>query len=158
MATPSVVIWAEFTADGCVVYGRQYNELAVVSRRLLWEQLDKDTVSAVIKDVTEAVMNSKKETNMTMVRKIDLKHHIDDKGQIIKTGNGVPIPEEEPLILFRARDRLAVPMLRAYRELCIADGCNDFQLGQIDELITRFVTFASANPQVMKQPGITRGL
>jgi hypothetical protein len=95
---------------------------------------------------------------MSIVRKIDLKHHIDEKGRIVKTGNGVPIPEAEPLILFRGRDRLAVPLLTAYRQLCIADGCNDFQLGQIDELIQRFRTFAEANPQTMKQPGSTRGL
>ena len=93
-----------------------------------------------------------------IVRKIDLKHHIDETGEIIKTGNGVPIQHDEPLILFRARDRLAVPMLNAYRKLCIDDGCNDFQLGQIDELIARFKAFAIENPAAMKQPGITRGL
>lgn len=95
---------------------------------------------------------------MAIVRKIDLKHHINEKGEIVKTGNGVVVPDHEPLILFRGRDRLAVPMLRAYRQLCIDDGCNDFQLGQIDELIGRFVKFAEDNPQTMKQPGITRGL
>lgn len=94
----------------------------------------------------------------TIVRKIDLKHHIDDKGQIVKTGNGVPIPDNEPLVLFRGRDRLAVPLLLKYREFCERDGCNDFQLGQVDQLIKRFADFASDNPDVMKQPGITRGL
>ena len=95
---------------------------------------------------------------MAIIRKIDLKHHIDEKGQIVKTGNGVPIPEEEPTILFRGRDRLSVPMLQAYRVLCVEDGCNDFQLGQIDELIARFTRFAEQHPDVMKQPGVTRGL
>ncbi len=93
-----------------------------------------------------------------IVRRIDLKHHIDEEGQIVKSGNGVPIPEGEPLILFRGRDRLAVPMLNAYRKLCVEDGCNDFQLGQVDELIARFKAFAVENAGVMKQPGITRGL
>lgn len=93
-----------------------------------------------------------------IVRHIDLKHHIDDKGQIVKTGNGVPIPAEEPLILFRGRDRLALPLLLAYERFCIEDGCNDFQLGQIRELVGKFKDFADANPQTMKQPGITRGL
>lgn len=91
-------------------------------------------------------------------RQIDLKHHIDDEGRLIKSGNGVEIPHEEPLILFRGRDRLAVPLLLHYRELCAADGCNDFQLGQVAELIARFVFFRNAHPEVMKQPGITRGL
>lgn len=95
---------------------------------------------------------------MAIVRQIDLKHHIDEKGEIVKTGNGVPIPHDEPLILFRGRDRLAVPMLLQYRELCAQDGCNDFQLGQIDELIEKFHAFTMTHPEAMKQPGITRGL
>lgn len=93
-----------------------------------------------------------------IVRTIDLKHHIDEKGQIVKTGNSVPIPDDEPLILFRGRDRLAVPMLENYRRLCVEDGCNDFQLGQIDALIARFKVFAVEHPATMKQPGVTRGL
>ena len=104
-------------------------------------------------------LSSERSQLMSVVkRKIDLKHHVDDQFQIVKTGNGVPIPEAEPLILFRARDRLAVPMLRAYRQLCVDDGCNDFQLGQIDELIARFEAFARENRATMKQPGVTRGL
>lgn len=94
---------------------------------------------------------------MAIIRQIDLKHHVDEHGEIVKTTNGVVIPREEPLILFRGRDYLAVSLLEEYKKLCVADGCNDFQTGQIDELITRFKTFASANPQTMKQPGVTRG-
>ncbi len=93
-----------------------------------------------------------------IMRQIDLKHHVDQYFQIVKTGNGQPIPDTEPLMLFRGRDRLAIPMLLAYRQLCIEDGCNDFQLGQIDELIEKFRRFALDNPQTMKQPGVTRGL
>jgi hypothetical protein len=92
------------------------------------------------------------------MRTIDLKHHIDENCEIVKTTNGTIIPRDEPTILFRGRDHLAVPMLRAYRELCVADGCNDYQLDSIDELIKRFAQFASERPDVMKQPGVTRGL
>lgn len=92
-----------------------------------------------------------------IVRKIDLKHHIDQCGDIVKTGNGVVVPLDEPLILFRGRDKLALPMLEYYRELCFNDGCNDFQLGQVDELIRKFREFAEISP-TMKQPGVTRGL
>jgi hypothetical protein len=95
---------------------------------------------------------------MAIVRQIDLKHHVDEHGQIVKTGNNVVIPLDEPLILFRARDRLAVPMLAAYLSICIDDGCNDFQQNQINELIASFKKFAADNPQTMKQPGVTRGL
>jgi len=95
---------------------------------------------------------------MGIVRQIDLKHHIDENGDIVKTGNGVVVSREEPTILFRGRDYLAVPLLIKYREMCVKDGCNDFQLKQMDELVERFAKFARENPDVMKQPGITRGL
>lgn len=91
------------------------------------------------------------------MRRIDLKHHVDGD-QIIKTGNGQPIPEEEPLVLFRARDYLVVRLLEHYRKLCEVDGCNEFQLEGVDELIDRFSRFAVEHPERMKQPGITRGL
>lgn len=95
---------------------------------------------------------------MAIVRQIDLKHHIDENGDIVKTTNNQVISRDEPTILFRARDYLAVPLLIKYREMCKADGCNDFQLKQVTELIDRFARFAVEHPEVMKQPGITRGL
>lgn len=105
-----------------------------------------------------------KETNMgeadktDIVRRIDLKHHINSKGEIVKTTNGTIIDPSEPTILFRGRDHLAVPLLLKYREMCAADGCNDYQLSSVDELIRRFAQFAEEHPDVMKQPGVTRGL
>jgi hypothetical protein len=95
---------------------------------------------------------------MAIARQIDLKHHVDEKGQIVKTGNGVVVPLDEPLILFRGRDYLAVPLLMRYYEMCERDGCNDFQLGQVQALIDKFSTYAHEHPEAMKQPGITRGL
>ncbi len=90
------------------------------------------------------------------MRRIDEKHHIEGE-KIIKTTNGQEVPETEPTILFRGRDKLALPMLRFYRALCVADGCNDFQLSSMDKMIGAFEDFAAESP-TMKQPGITRGL
>lgn len=88
--------------------------------------------------------------------RIDNKHHLEGE-RIIKTGNGQPIDlEKEPVILFRGRDRLALPMLRHYRELCVQDGCTDFQLASLDDMIRRFQEFADTSP-TMKQPGCTMG-
>lgn len=92
-----------------------------------------------------------------IVKQIDLKHHIDEQGRIIKSTNGQPIPDDEPLMLFRGRDHLAIPMLLNYRLLCEHDGCNEFQLEQVDGLIRKFKQWAAENPDKMKQPGITRG-
>jgi hypothetical protein len=110
---------------------------------------------------------------MILKKRIDEKHHmqVDIPEEIlkpeaigdppiaislVKTGNGVPVPNDEPVILFRGRDKLAVPMLERYRELCVEDGCNDFQLASMDTMINAFKEFARTS-STMKQPGITRG-
>ena len=76
-----------------------------------------------------------------------------------RKGDGTfePIPDDEPVILFRGRDKLALPMLRFYRELCVRDGCTDFQLESMDDMIRRFQEFADAS-STMKQPGCTKGM
>jgi len=90
------------------------------------------------------------------MRVIDRKYHIEGE-QIIKSTNGVAIPEGEPLILFRGRDRLALPMLRAYREICVQDGCTQYHIDALDQVIADFEAFAVGSPQAMKQPGCTLG-
>ncbi len=88
--------------------------------------------------------------------RLDNKHHLEGE-KVVKTGNGVPIDlEAEPVILFRGRDKLALPMLRHYRELCIADGCTDYQMQSMDDMIRRFEEFAQQS-STMKQPGCTLG-
>lgn len=95
---------------------------------------------------------------MKVVRMIDLKHGITDDGRLVKVlsdGELAQIPENEPLILFRGRDKLALPMLRYYRSLCLEDGVTDYQKHAIEEMINRFGIYADEN--ITKQPGITRG-
>ena len=90
------------------------------------------------------------------MRQIDPKYHIENE-QIIKTTNGVSIPLEEPLILFRGRDRLARKMLYKYFELCAEDGCTSYQLEGIQNRIKAFEDFYQENLEIMKQPGCTLG-
>lgn len=77
---------------------------------------------------------------------------------IVKSSNGEPIPPDEPVVLFRARDHNALPMLQAYRQICVDDGCNDYHLAGVDALIEGFQRFWAEHPERMKQPGVTRGL
>lgn len=109
---------------------------------------------------------------MIIARKpIDLKHHVEahvdvDHGTgetkvqlfIVKSTNEQSVPDEEPLILFRGRDHLAIPLLAYYAQLCKIDGCNDFQMDSINRVALRFREFAEQYPERMKQPGVTRGL
>lgn len=77
--------------------------------------------------------------------------------QIVKIANGEVLPDEEPLFLVRARDHLALPMLHKYREMMVTDGCNDYILNLMDEMLAQFDDFQKRYPERMKQPGITRG-
>jgi hypothetical protein len=86
---------------------------------------------------------------------IDEKHHIEVK--IIKTTNDQPIPDNEPTILFRGRDKLALPMLRYYKELCEKDGATAYQLHSMDVMINKFIDFEREHGDKMKQPGVTLG-
>jgi hypothetical protein len=88
------------------------------------------------------------------MRRIDEKHSVDGD-KIVKTKTLEVIEESEPTILFRARDRLALPMLRYYKALCEEDGATEYQLKSVDTMIERFQKFGEEN--ATKQPGITRG-
>lgn len=94
---------------------------------------------------------SKYETTSTIDGKFVIKG-----GQIVKASSGEIVPDDEPLMLMRARDRLVLPTLQHYRNLCVVDGCNEYQLALVDELIARFAEYSS-DPSRMKQPGVTRG-
>ena len=67
------------------------------------------------------------------------------------------IPDDEPTIVFRGRDKLALPMLHGYRRLCEADNVTAHQLETLDGMIRDFENFLLGHPDRMKQPGITRG-
>ncbi len=105
-----------------------------------------------------------RKTRTGSFHRIDEKHHLEirippegvEYPCIVKSGNGEPIPLEEPRILFRGRDRLALPMLQYYRQLCVADGCTEYQLQSIEVMLKEFQEFAES-ATTMKQPGSTRG-
>lgn len=88
------------------------------------------------------------------MKEIDEKHYIE--GERIFKKNGQPIPDNEPVILFRGRDKLALPLLLHYRSMCVKGGCTDFQLQSVDRMIQKFQKFANES-STMKQPGCTLG-
>ena len=78
--------------------------------------------------------------------------------QIVKTATGEPIPADEPLILFRARDRNALGMLVDYARRCRADSCTPSHMAGIENRQKAFGQFAHTHSERMKQPGVTCGL
>jgi hypothetical protein len=78
--------------------------------------------------------------------------------RLVKVSSGEPIPEDEPVFIMRGRDHLALEALRYYRQLSVADNCNDYHFGLLDAQIEKFRAFAREHPEMMKQPSVTRGL
>lgn len=97
------------------------------------------------------------------MRDDDTIHPIDGKygiknNRLVKLWTGEPIPPEEPVILFRARDKCALSALREYAYVCSVSECTQFQLDAIHAIIEKFEAFATTYPERMKEPGITKGL
>jgi hypothetical protein len=84
--------------------------------------------------------------------------NLDPQIRLVKTSNGQPIPEDEPLFLMRGRNHLALPLLAHFQTLCAKDGCTEYQIQGNSEAIDEFAKFREEHPERMKQPGITRGL
>lgn len=87
---------------------------------------------------------------------IDPKYSIDIRDGvpvIVNSLTGAAIPDDEPLILFRGRDRNALRMLQEYRRLCVEDRCTPEHIAGIDNRIEAFVMFRQEHPDRMKQPG-----
>jgi hypothetical protein len=77
--------------------------------------------------------------------------------EIVKKSNREIIPYDEPIFILRARDRLALPALQAYLNLCEANNCTDYQLGSLERQIEVFKIWRREHADKMKQPGITEG-
>jgi hypothetical protein len=91
-----------------------------------------------------------------MSRNIDRKYAVSGQ-MIIKVSDGSVIPEDEPLILFRARDKLAVTMMEHYLSLCRDAGCDPGQLELMHRRIADFLAWQKENEAVMKRPSSEPG-
>jgi hypothetical protein len=87
---------------------------------------------------------------------IDRKYRIEG-GWIRKISTGEFLPEDEPLIIFRAKDKLSVPMMLAYAELCRAAGCDAGQLELLYRRIADFLAWQKDHPELMKIPSSEPG-
>jgi hypothetical protein len=71
-----------------------------------------------------------------------------DGGRVINRASGEAIPQDEPVFVFRARDRKALEALNAYfAEIDDAD-----HITAVHERIADFTRFATQHPERMKEP------
>ena len=66
------------------------------------------------------------------------------------------IPDDEPVFLIRAQDRVAVALLDRYAMLAEAAGSPPRHLTGTREAIERFVAWQSEHPDRVKTPGVPR--
>ena len=83
------------------------------------------------------------------MRQIDGKYKTD--GNITKL-DGTPIPDDEPLVLFRAKDKLLPQLLEDYKKLCQDGGCQAQQVETLGPLIQQVKDWQAANQDKVKLP------
>lgn len=69
-------------------------------------------------------------------------------GRIVNRRSGVPIPDDEPIFIFRAKDRLAVRTLTAYFSAIEDPEHARAVAGRLED----FKQFAREHPERMKDP------
>lgn len=83
------------------------------------------------------------------MRQIDGKYKTD--GAITKN-DGTPLPDDEPLMLFRGQDKLLPQLLEFYNELCTKAGSPPTQIEAIYQRIAAIKRWQAANPDRVKIP------
>jgi hypothetical protein len=88
------------------------------------------------------------------MKKLNDMFHIEGE-QLIKTSNGEPVPEDEPVFVLRARDAAALPTLQDYVKHCIELGTPSDRFFDLGGVVAEFVKYARAHPT--KVPGSSHG-
>ena len=70
------------------------------------------------------------------------------EGQLVKKQGEKPIPDNEPVFIFRAKDRKALTALVAYH--MVLDNLD--QMAEVQKSITDFRRFQEDNPDKMVEP------
>jgi hypothetical protein len=69
-------------------------------------------------------------------------------GRLVNRSTGIAIPDDEPVMVFRAKDKHAIGALMYYLQLCD----NPDHRAVVKSRIQDFQAFAAANPERMKEP------
>lgn len=87
-----------------------------------------------------------------ILRSQEPKYTVSDLGRLVNRLTGVPIPDEEPVFVFRAKDLWALGALQAYRRQLIASSCDPDHIKVVDDRIRDFEAFAEGFPDRMRAP------
>jgi hypothetical protein len=83
------------------------------------------------------------------MRQIDGKYQT--TGELQKL-DGTPIPADEPLILFRGKDKLLPTLLREYIRLCEQADSPERQIQLVEKLVGEIEVWQASHPDKVKVP------
>jgi hypothetical protein len=81
-----------------------------------------------------------------------------ENGRFVNRVSGEEIPDDEPVIIFRARDIHALPVLWHYHGCLMTEGGDLHHIQAVLDRIEEFKFFKLQNPSRMKDPGITHDI
>lgn len=73
-------------------------------------------------------------------------------GQFVNRMSGEPIPKDEPIVIFRARDNHILSVLKPYL-FAVQDAHHK---AAVNDRIEEVVAYRQAHPERLKEPGVTR--
>lgn len=76
------------------------------------------------------------------------KYYVNAHAKICNRSTLSVIPDDEPIFIFRAKDKNALTMLEVYQRLCADKNHQDV----IGKRIQDFKEFRDKNPELMKEP------
>jgi hypothetical protein len=90
----------------------------------------------------------------TQTPKYDINVTVNSDGEVtdaylINSATGIGIPADEPIMLFRAKDKMAIPAIMFYQ--IPLDGA-PFQYAEIEKILDAFKAYAEQHPELMKEP------
>lgn len=83
-----------------------------------------------------------------MNKEQESKYEADQNGDIFNRVSGNYIPSDEPIMIFRARDKHAAAMIAYYKKLCADTAHKE----AVNVRLRQFVGFAYDHPERMKEP------
>lgn len=83
----------------------------------------------------------------------DPKYAIQD-GRLVNAASGQPIPADEPVFIFRAKDTRALEALQAYVNACD----NPEHVQAVEQRIIDFERFAETHASLMREPDTAPGV
>ena len=80
------------------------------------------------------------------------KYTVNERGRIVNRESGVPIPDDEALMVFRAKDSFARGAIASYLAVLASEGASAEHLAAVEKRLSDFNDFAIEHADRMRDP------